>query len=96
VVTSGWALPASGRSEAPLAGGKRVFDNGWVRVELDQMRRSVAIGGQLTRSDVEVLLDTCDRLLAEREEIAAILRDLGPAWTDARAALNKLAKVVQR
>jgi len=28
------------------------------------MRRSLAIGGTLTRSDIEMLLDTCDRLLA--------------------------------
>ena len=53
------------------------------------MRRSLAIGGTLTRGDIEQLLDTCDRLLAERDEIVRILGDLGPAWTDIRAALNE-------
>ncbi len=63
---------------------------------MDQMRRSLAIGGSLTRSDIEALLETCDRLLVERERIEAILRQLGPAWTDARAALNRLHAVLRR
>jgi len=49
----------------------------WVWAELESMRRSVAIGGTLTRRDVEALLDTCELLLV-------------PAWADARAALNRL------
>lgn len=58
------------------------------------MRRSLAIGGSLTRSDVEALLEACDRLLTERERIETILRQLGPAWSDARAALNELHRVL--
>ena len=54
------------------------------------MRRSLAIGGTLTRNDIETLLDTCECLLAQHDEIVRILGDLGPAWTDARAALNRL------
>ncbi len=63
---------------------------GRVRADLDQMRRSLAIGGSLTRSDIEQLIEACDRLVTEREQIEAILRQLGPAWSDARAALNRL------
>lgn len=65
-----------------------------VRADLDAMRRSLAIGGSLTRSDVETLLETCDRLLTERERIETILRQLGPAWTDARVALNELHRLL--
>ena len=57
------------------------------------MRRSVAIGGTLTRNDIETLLDTCERLRAQHDEIVHILGDLGPAWTDARAALIPRAPV---
>ncbi len=64
--------------------------SGDVRTDLDAMRRSLAIGGSLTRIDIETLLEVCDRLLTERERIEAILRTLGPAWGDARAALNEL------
>ena len=48
------------------------------------MRRSVAISGSLTRSDIETLLELCNQLVTERERIAAILHQLGPAWTDGR------------
>jgi hypothetical protein len=34
--------------------------------ELDGMRRSLAIGGTLTRADAERLLDTCQALLEQR------------------------------
>ena len=40
------------------------------------MRRSLAIGGSLTRADTERLLDTCQALLAQRAAIAAVL-----GWT---------------
>ena len=58
------------------------------------MRRSLAIGGTLTRADTERLLDACAALLAERAEIARILDELGPSWTSARRALNELARIV--
>ena len=54
------------------------------------MRRSLANGGTLTRTDIETLLDACEQLLAQLDEIVRILGDLAPAWTDARAALNRL------
>jgi hypothetical protein len=43
------------------------------------MRRSLAIGGSLTRVDTERLLDACAALLAQRAAIARILDDLGPS-----------------
>ena len=54
------------------------------------MRRSLAIGGSLTRADTERLLDACAALLAERAAIARILAELGPSWSGARRALNEL------
>ena len=55
------------------------------------MRRSLAIGGSLTRADTERLLDACAALLAQRAAIARILGELGPSWTGARRALNELS-----
>ena len=66
------------------------------REELDGIRRSLAIGNGLPRSQIELVIDLCDRLLIERERIEAILRQLGPAWTDARAALNELNALITR
>jgi hypothetical protein len=62
--------------------------------DVDGMRRSLAIGGTLTRADTERLLDACATLLAERAELARILADLGPSWTGARRALNELHRVM--
>jgi hypothetical protein len=64
--------------------------------EIDAMRRSLAIGGALTRADAERLLETCGELLAERVRIERVLAQLGPAWGGTRRALNDLAKIVQR
>jgi len=58
------------------------------------MRRSLAIGGSLTRADTERLLDACATLLAEPAAIARILDELGPSWTGARRALNELHRVL--
>ena len=58
------------------------------------MRRSLAIGGSLTRADTERLLDACANLLAERAAIARILDELGPSWNGARRALNELHRVL--
>src|SRR5829696_5342560 len=60
------------------------------------MRRSLAIGGTFTRRDIEALLDTCERLLAQQDEMVRILGDLEPAWSDARAALNRLHYLCNR
>ena|SRR5829696_1101276 len=65
-----------------------------VQLELESMRRSVANGGTLTRRDIEQLLDTCERLLAQQDQMVRILGDLGPAWIDARAALSRLHAIL--
>ena len=64
------------------------------REALDGIRRSLAIGNGLPPSQIELVVDLCERLLTERERIVAILRQLGPAWTDARAALSELDAVL--
>jgi hypothetical protein len=63
--------------------------------DVDDIRRSLAIGGTLTRGDAERLIDACDTLLAQRAAIAGVLEQLGPSWRDTRAALNKLARIVR-
>jgi len=63
--------------------------------EVDAMRRSLAIGGALTRSDTERLIETCGDLLAERVRIERVLSQLGPAWGGTRRALNDLARIVR-
>jgi hypothetical protein len=69
----------------------------FVRLEdVDGMRRSLAIGGSLTRTDTARLLDACQALLEQREAIAAVLSQLGPSWRDTRAALNELARIVRQ
>jgi hypothetical protein len=65
------------------------------REELGNLRRSLAIGNGLPPSQIEAVIDACDGLLTERERIETILRQLGPAWTDARAALNELHAVLR-
>jgi hypothetical protein len=62
--------------------------------DVDGMRRSLAIGGSLTRDDTERLLDSCQALLEQRAAIAAVLGQLGPSWREARSALNELARIV--
>jgi hypothetical protein len=64
------------------------------RHELDGLRRSLAIGGALTRADVEQLLDACAALLAQRAAVARVLAELGPSFRETRAALNELARIV--
>jgi hypothetical protein len=63
--------------------------------ELDGIRRSLAIGGTLTRADAEQLLDACANLLAQRAAIERILADLGPSFRETRAALNEVARIVR-
>jgi hypothetical protein len=67
----------------------------WVqRHELESARRSLAMSDSLPRNVIQDLIDTCDRLLAERVRIERILKDLGPAWGGARRALNELHRVL--
>ena len=62
--------------------------------DVDQMRRSLAIGGSLTRADIEQLLDTCAALLAERAAIARILDRARAVVDGSRRALNELHRVM--
>ena len=62
--------------------------------DLDGIRRSLAIGGTLTRVDSERLIEACAKLLDERAAIVRILAELGSSWTGARRALNELARIV--
>ena len=62
--------------------------------DVDGIRRSLAIGGTLTRADTERLLDACAALLAQRAAVARILAELGPSWTSTRRALNELHRVL--
>jgi hypothetical protein len=71
------------------------YSLGLVRpADVDGIRRSLAIGGTLTRADAERLLDACRRLLEQRTAIVGVLERLGPSWLDTRAALNALARIV--
>ena len=60
------------------------------------MRRSLAIGGSVTRADTERLLYTCHALLTQRAAIGEILSQLGPSWREASSALNNLARIVRQ
>jgi hypothetical protein len=67
-----------------------------VRLEdVDGIRRSLAIGGTITRADTERLLDECQTLLEQRAAIAGVLEGLGPSFRETRAALNELARIVR-
>ena len=57
------------------------------------MRRSLAIGGSLTRADTERLLDTCQTLLDQRAAIAAVLGQLGPSCVTP-GGVNQSARIV--
>ncbi len=59
------------------------------------MRRSLAMSDQLSRGDVERVLDTCEALLTERVRIERVLSELGPAWGGTRRALNELHKIIR-
>ena len=59
------------------------------------MRRSLAMRDQLSRGDVERVLDTCEALLTERVRIERVLSELGPAWGGARRALNELHEIIR-
>jgi len=59
------------------------------------MRRSLAMSDQLSRGDVERVLDTCEALLTERVRIERVLSELGSAWGGTRRALNELHKIIR-
>ena len=60
------------------------------------MRRSLAIGGSLTRADIERLIDACASLLAERARISAVLAELPQSVTALRSVLNELHRIIER
>jgi hypothetical protein len=62
--------------------------------EVESIRRSFAMSPSLPVEQVQRLLETCERLLAERVKIERILKELGPSWRSARHALNDLSKVL--
>ena len=53
--------------------------------EVDELRRAAAVG-PLDPADVRRALESHGELLAQRAELVAQLRRLGPAWTELRAA----------
>ena len=63
--------------------------------EIEALRRSLAMADTLPRIEVERLLESCGRLMAERVRIERILAELGPAWGGTRRALNELHKVLR-
>jgi hypothetical protein len=74
----------------------RVLECRPVRLEdVDGLRRSLAIGGTLTRGDTERLLDTCQVLLEQRIAIAAVLTNLPATVSELRGALNELHRIVR-
>ena len=61
--------------------------------DLVSLRRSLAMAPLSIKSQ-EDLIDECERLTAERRQIAAVLAELPTAVGELRAALNRLAAIV--
>lgn len=61
--------------------------------DIESMRRSHAMA-PLSPEAVAELLDTCNQLARERQEIAAVLTDLPESVSALRAALNRLHRLV--
>ncbi len=61
--------------------------------EVDELRRAAAVG-PLDPADVRRVLESLGEVLAERAELVAQLRRLGPAWGELRAVLNELNRVL--
>ena len=59
------------------------------------LRRSLAMAPLSVKSQEELITE-CERLTAERRQIAAVLADLPTAVGELRAALNRLAAIVGR
>ena len=57
--------------------------------EVDELRRAAAVG-PLDPAYVRRVLESLQEVLAERAVLVAQLRRLGPAWGEAKAALNEL------
>lgn len=61
--------------------------------EVDELRRAAAVG-PLDPADVRRILESHREVLAERSELVAQLRRLGPAWAELRKVLNELNRVL--
>jgi hypothetical protein len=65
------------------------------RHEIEGLRRSAAMA-PLSPTAIVELLDSCDQLVRQREQILTVLDDLAQSWTTVRSALNELHKIVAR
>ena len=61
--------------------------------DVEAVRRSNAMA-PLSRSQVEELLETCDRLLREREALVALVRELPPTFESLRSSLNAVHRIL--
>jgi hypothetical protein len=61
--------------------------------EIESMRRSHAMA-PLSHSHVAELLDTCVELSRERQRIAAVVAELPDSFSEVRAALNELHRIL--
>lgn len=62
--------------------------------EIESMRRSHAMA-PLSPSHVAELIETCAQLTREREQIARILSGLPESFSELRAALNELHRILR-
>lgn len=62
--------------------------------EIESMRRSHAMA-PLSPSHVDELIETCAQLTREREQIARILSGLPESFSELRAALNELHRILR-
>jgi hypothetical protein len=62
--------------------------------DVESMRRSLAIGGELTHRDLEELVGCCGELLAERVRIERLLMSLRPAAGRTSREIYELCRAV--
>jgi len=64
--------------------------------DIVRMRRSLAMSPQLPPDQVQWLLDEAERMVADRQQLEQITRQLVGPWRDVRAALNQLHTLTER
>ena len=62
--------------------------------ELESLRRSQAMA-PLPSSQVIAIIDACDQLVREREQVAAIVAGLPTTFSELRTALNELHRILR-
>gem|GEM_PF-2044175 len=62
--------------------------------DLEGLRRSAAMA-PLSQAEVLRLIDDCDRLLRERQQITAALAELPTSWATVRTTLNQLHRLLR-